>query len=415
MSGATPLEPPSPGRGTEMAAAEPFGAFADLEPLVPDSQAYGPFLPEPLASDPVAPHPLAPDPLAPRPPAGSDIAPPPVPAVQSTRRLLGTSFDLLTRSTGEMRRASFYIGAIVLGTIGPFALAILAFDVASPTGLEGFNRLARTSAGGWFSLLAIVAFAGLIVASVESRNMAVAILGGQYAERPVDVAAALARSRMAFWRAIGASIIVGVPVSIATNIVDGVVSGLLNGSTAASLIVAFLVGVLVGAPLAYVLTGVVLGDVGAVESVRRSFRVYRARKLAAAFVAGFDLLAVLIVFFGISVGLELMFDVANALGLGTHSGPIALAAIAGGVIAVVFAFGTLIFTALAISLSPQVVMFVGLTRATMGLDHVRPGGDHDPLIRRPGRRRFRWLTIPMLIGFLIGLSGLIGVVETLPS
>jgi hypothetical protein len=378
-----------------MAAPEPFDPAAPLEPLVPG---------RPPA-----------EPLTPDPAAGPDDVVPAAPAVQSTRRLLGASFDLLTRSTGEMRRASFYIGAIVLGTVGPFALAILAFDVASPNGLEGFNRLARTSAGGWFALLALVAFAGLIVASVESRNMATAILGGRYAERPVSVAAALGRSRMAFWRAIAASIIVGVPVSLASNIVDGVVSALLNGSAAASLIVAFVVGVLVGAPFAYVLTGVVLGDVGAIESVRRSFRVYGARKLAAAFVAGFDLLAVLIVFFGISVGLELMFDVANALGLGTHSGPLALAVIATGVMVVVFAFGTLIFTALAISLAPQVVMFVGLTRATMGLDHVRPGAGHDPAVRRAGRRPFRWLTIPMVIGFLVALSGLIGVVETLPS
>ena len=357
----------------------------------------------------------APEPVIPTPAPGPEVVFPPAPAVQSTRRLLGASFDLLSRSTADMRRASFYIGAIVLGTVGPFALAILAFDVASPNGLEGFNRLARTSAGGWFALLAIVAFAGLVVASVESRNMAAAILGGRYADRPVSVAAALARSRMAFWRAIAASIIVGIPVSFASNIVDGVVSALLNGSTAASLIVAFAVGVLVGAPFAYVLTGVVHGDVGAIESVRRSFRVYGARKVAAAFVAGFDLLAVLIVFFGISVGLELMSDVATALGLGTHSGPVALAVIAAGVMVVVFAFGTLIFTALAISLAPQVVMFVGLTRATMGLDHVRPAGDHDPATRRPGRRPFRWLTIPMLIGFLIGLGGLIGVVETLPA
>jgi hypothetical protein len=357
----------------------------------------------------------APDPLIPTPAPEPGVVLPPAPVVQSTRRLLGASFDLLSRSTADMRRASFYIGAIVLGTVGPFALAILAFDVASPNGLEGFNRLARTSAGGWFALLAIVAFAGLIVASVESRNMAAAILGGRYAERPVSVPAALARSRMAFWRAIAASIIVGIPVSFASNVVDGVVSALLNGSTAASLVVAFAVGVLVGAPFAYVLTGVVLGDVGAIESVRRSFRVYGARKLAAAFVAGFDLLAVLIVFFGISVGLELMSDVATALGLGTHSGPVALAVIAAGVLVVVFAFGTLIFTALAISLAPQVVMFVGLTRATIGLDHVRPADDHDPATRRPGRRPFRWLTIPMLIGFLIGLGGLIGVVETLPG
>jgi len=77
----------------------------------------------------------APEPLIPTPAPGPEVVFPPAPAVQSTRRLLGASFDLLSRSTADMRRASFYIGAIVLGTVGPFALAILAFDVASPNGL----------------------------------------------------------------------------------------------------------------------------------------------------------------------------------------------------------------------------------------------------------------------------------------
>ena len=54
-------------------------------------------------------------------------------------------------------------------------------------------------------------------------------------------------------------------------------------------------------------------------------------------------------------------------------------------------------------------MFVGLTRATFGLDHVRPGGDSDPAIRRPGQRPFRWMTIPMLLGFIAGAGSLIGV------
>ena len=48
------------------------------------------------------------------------------------------------------------------------------------------------------------------------------------------------------------------------------------------------------------------------------------------------------------------------------------------VTAATFAFGTLIYTVSAIALAPQVVMFVGLTRATMGLDHVRPGGRRAP-------------------------------------
>ena len=50
-------------------------------------------------------------------------APDPPPVV-GTRQLIGASFDLLLRSGDQMRRSSFYIGLIVLGTAGPLALGL---------------------------------------------------------------------------------------------------------------------------------------------------------------------------------------------------------------------------------------------------------------------------------------------------
>jgi hypothetical protein len=354
-------------------------------------------------------------------PAGPPDGPPPgaeapPPAVHSTRRLLGASFDLLTQSATDMRRASFYVGAIVLGTMGPFALATLAIEVATREGTGfAFEDLSGTGAGFWYSLLGLIAALGLIVAGVESRNMAVALLGGRYAGRRIDVDAALARSRMSFWRAIVAAIIVTMPVSFATTIIDNAVVEVSRGSTGASLVVAFVVGVLVGAPLAYLLTGIILGDVGPLEAVRRSLRVFGVRRTAAALVAAFESIAVLLVLVGFGAGLEIVFMVFSALGLGTDSGPAGLALLAAGIIVGVFAFGTLIYTALAISVAPQVVMFVGLTRATMGLDHVRPSGDHDPAFRRPGQRRFRWLTIPMRLAFGLAFVAYLGVLASIPG
>ena len=169
----------------------------------------------------------------------------------------------------------------------------------------------------------------------------------------------------------------------------------------------------VGAPLAYLLTGIVLGDVDPFEATRRSFLVFRARKLAAALVAVFETVAVLLVVLGLGAGLDIALRVFDALGLGSDSGTTGLILITIGVIVGSFALGTLIYTALAISVAPQVVMFVGLTQATIGLDHVRPGGDRDPALIAPGRRRFRWLTIPLRIAFSLGLAGLVAAVAIL--
>ncbi len=177
--------------------------------------------------------------------------------------------------------------------------------------------------------------------------MASAILGGQYAHRPVGVRRALARSRMVFWHAIVASIIVSIPVTIAQQLVNGVLEGALGGMAEASLVTSTLVAAIVGAPFAYVLAGVVLGDVDPFEATRRSFRVFRARKLAAAVVAVFETVAVLLVALGLGAGLDIALRGFDALGLGADSGPVGLTLIALGIVVGVFAFGTLIYTALA--------------------------------------------------------------------
>ena len=309
-----------------------------------------------------------------------------------------------------MRRASFYIGAIVLGTIGPFALASLALEVVSVqrTNAEYDALLVRASAHG----------SGCSACWPCSACWSPPSRAGRW-RRPSSAAStrvgrsacaqALARSRMVFWRVIVASIIVSIPVTIAQQLVNGVLEGALGGRRRSRWSSSTLVAAIVGAPFAYVLAGVVLGDVDPFEATRRSFRVFRARKLAAALVAVFETVAVLLVALGLGAGLDIALRVFDALGLGADSGPAGLALITLGVVVGVFALGTLIYTALAISLAPQVVMFVGLTRATIGLDHVRPGGDRDPAAPPIRHRPFRWLTIPMRLGMILGVVGIAAV------
>jgi hypothetical protein len=315
-----------------------------------------------------------------------------------------------------MRSASFYVGAIALGTVGPFALISLVLEVVSiHRTRDQYAAMLESGIGAAFVVLGFVAAAGLIVAAVESRTMATAILGGVYADRPIDVRQALARSRMVFWRAVIAAIIVSIPVSLVTNIVDSMLARALDTSGQLSLVAAVLVAALVGAPFAYLLTGIVLGDVDPVEATRRSLRVFRARKPAAVLVAVFESLAILLVVLGLGAGLDIALRIFDAIGIGTDSGPAGLTLLAIGLVVGVFALGTLIYTALAISLAPQVVMFVGLTRATMGLDHVRPGGDRDAERPRPGVRPFRWLTIPMILAIATGIVGVFGVIVALAA
>ena len=87
---------------------------------------------------------------------------------------------------------------------------------------------------------------------------------------------------------------------------------------------------------------------------------------------------------------------------GRAPGPAGLILVTIGIAAGTFALGTLIYTVTAIALAPQVVMFVGLTHATIGLDHVRPGGDRAPDRRGSGWPAFRMFGRGMLLAIVIG-------------
>ncbi len=402
--------PTEPSVAPAAALTEPSVAPAMAAPAEP-FVAPPPTPPDPAAT-PVAPAtPL--QPAAPLPSALPSGPPPEIPLV-TTSRLLTASFDLLGRSGADMRRASFYIGLIVLGTVGPLALASWGLVVVeTERGLAEFEEGIAPNAEALFAGLGLLAFTGLVVAWVESRCLAMTVLASRMIERPVSTRRALARSRRMFWSAILASFLAGIPVFFVQGVVSEFFAPTFGEAVEASVITSTLVTALIGGPFAYVLAGVVLGDVNPFEALRRSFWVFRARKMAAAIVVVFETITALLVLFGISAGLDVVLRLFGSLGFGPESSAIGLAATTIGVVAVTFAFGTLIFTVTAITVAPQVVMFLGLTHATLGLDRVRSGGPEDPDIRLPGRPRFRWLTRSMLLGFVLGAAGLALTVSTI--
>ena len=348
----------------------------------------------------------------------------PIPAVASARELLSSSFELLLRSGEDMRRASFYIGTIALGTLGPAGLVAWAAVVLAPGSLELLLEAgsapigeptdpAILAVGLPLGLLFALATAGIVVATVESRTIAAAVLGARLVGGPLTTRQAVARARASFWRSFAAAIIVAIPIVIVQAIVDEALKALAIPAEQVSIVSAAMVTAVVGAPFAYVLAGVVLGDVGALEAVKRSVRVFRARKLAAAIVAGFETVTALLLLFGLGAGVDVIARLLGVLGLGPESDALGLAIVAVAIVAGAFAFGTLLYTVYAITVAPQVVMFVSLTHASMGLDRVRAGGIDDPEVVRPGRARFRWLTRPMQGGFVLGGLGLVAALAIL--
>ena len=360
----------------------------------------GSFVPAPQAPEAIAA--TAPTPVAP-------VEPVPVPPVVSARQLIASSFELLLRLGDPLRRASFYIGIIVLGLIGPFVLATWGLLVANPS-LDVFNPVgdpAAPAAAGWMVLLLGLLGAGALIAGIESPGVAIALLGGAQAGHPIGIRAAVQRTRMCFWSLVVASLCVSIPITIVQSII--------GQSTQAGFVTGLVVGTLIQWPFVYAQAGIVLGGVGPIEALKRSIGIVRVRKVAALILAILPSVYGLILLLGLSAGVDVAVRAMEALGLGTDSGPAGIALVTVLIVMIVFAIGTLLFTVNAIIYAPQVVMFVGLTRATMGLDRVRPGGDNDPDHHGPERPKFRWLTRPMLLGFALGALALAGFLSTVSS
>ena len=208
--------------------------------------------------------------------------PPPGPQIfelPGPREVVSRGFDVIVAATSQIRQASVYIGFLVLLVTGPAIAFGAVFFAAAPESLvSDLAALAEEAERGvqpgpelgpWassFLLLVFVgttALVGVLVVSIEAQIMAVAILGGHVAGRPLQLREALIRSRQVFWRMVRAAFLVAIPVYLTQLVVT---TALGPGSSpdpnvdlgGAGLLASFL-GALVGMPFSYVPSAIVLG------------------------------------------------------------------------------------------------------------------------------------------------------------
>jgi hypothetical protein len=347
-------------------------------------------------------------------PAGGDATleppePPPEPpapspfASLSTRpsRLVPEAFELLAGSTRDLRQASFYIGWLVTGALAPFAILVWRvsqdFEALLPIGRQDLL------AGGLDAVITasvLIVLIGLFVAFIESRAVAAVLLAARLEGRPIDLRSAIERSRRVFWRLVRATLLTTVPLFLVQLLSQRLTAEVLGGESEVSVISAGIMTAILLAPFVYVVTAIVLGDLSAIRAIRTSIGLFNAARRAALVIALFGWSAQLLTSFGIAAGLDLVLRAVDVIG--GLAAPDALLNTLRALVLVglVFAIGTLLFTVTAISLAPQVRMFLALTQLAPGLDAARtaPTGD---------QRRFRWLTLPyvaLVVAALLTLS-----------
>jgi hypothetical protein len=260
-----------------------------------------------------------------------------------------------------------------------------------------------TQAMSLISIASLIAAVGLIGILVEGQIMATAIVGGAATGRQIGLRRSLRLSRVVFWRVVGAAILVGI-VDRAVVFATAAVMGGPTGDTEAATVVEVALSGLVTMPFGFYQAGVVLGGVGAMEALRRSVRIARARWRLALLVALAGILLSYVEVFALGAGLDLVVRVADAVGLGFNEGALVATLSVLVVLACIVAVGSLIVTIAALVAAPQIYVFVKMTGYTAGLD--RAMAAPWPETTKPPRL----LTWPMVgviaVGFLCAIVGL---------
>jgi hypothetical protein len=354
----------------------------------------------PPATEPPA-GPLAERPLAERPPG--------------VRQIIGRSLDLALASSSEIRRASLYVGLLTLALAGPAVVLFLVF-ARQQGGLEEavesfssrFGVPIRSGVLAPLGVSALFASLGLFGVIVEAQIIVTAILGGAATGRRMAVREALRLSRLVFWRVLGAAILVG----ILSLIVSVATTALLHPTSVTaserSEIWQLAAQAIATTPFAFFLTGIVIGGVGPIESLRRSVRIARARWRLAILVASAGAVIAFVQAFALGAGLDLLVRVGTAAGLGLSGSVPAFVLTGFLVLAAVMAIGSLVVTVNALIVAPQVVVFIGMTGYSAGLDRASPA--MDPPRYNPRLRLVTWpMIILIVLAWLAALAGLMTV------
>ncbi len=327
------------------------------------------------------------------------VAAQPAPVWPGVGSVLTGAFDLVTQARIPVRNASLYVGLLGLLTMGPALIAIVAdpgFDLA------GLFQGQRPEQQGLDIAALYLLFFALVAVALESQIIGLAIVGGARTGRPLRLREGLRRSRTVFWRMFRATAILAVLEAVLNRLILDAATSIFGSDTDVPVVgTSLLVGVIL-APFVYVAVGIVLGDVGSIEAIRRSVRLARARFRLALVLSLFSVVANYLLLFAAGAGLDLAarvlapfsaefgsLDPTSLTGFLVASGLILLA---------LFAGWTLVFSVGALTSASQVVAFLGLTGYSGGLDQARdePAGE----LQRPAPA---WLSWPMMAGIVIGL------------
>ena len=276
-----------------------------------------------------------------------------------------------------IRNASLYVGLlfILLAGSGVFAeLGVLSWS-DEPSFRNGPATSAAADAAGRAVTILVIGAVSCLVLVIDATAVGMTLLGSRLIGRPVTLRSAIQRARQVFWRLLGGNLVVGVAGLIGTAIYHlaiGVRPETIGGVT--SFRVDPMVGIVISIPFVLTTAGIVIADDSLGDALRRSVRLARRSLPIAIALALFGFAFSFIGGLAINQGSGIVLSIAEAIHLDIASGGVSfLVGVVVG-LAILSAFGSILFTVGSVIASAQATAFVRFGMPTRGLDRVTSAG-----------------------------------------
>jgi hypothetical protein len=295
--------------------------------------------------------------------------------MRAAAAVISDGFGEALAASRLIRNASLYVGLLFVLLAGGGVLAELGVLTWSE-GLDfrgGIPTTAAADAANRANLILILGVICSLMVVIDATAVGMTLLASRLIGRPLTLRSAIQRARQVFWRLFGANLVVGV-----TELIGSAIFRLAIGDRPDAVdgvrffTVEPLVGALVSIPFVLTTAGIVIADDSVGAALGRSVRLARRSLPIAVALALFGFVFSFIGQFAIGEGSGILLRIAEAIHLDVKSGTASFVVAAAVALAILSAFGSILFTIGAVVSSAQATAFIRFGMPTGGLDRVTP-------------------------------------------
>jgi len=295
--------------------------------------------------------------------------------VRAALAVISDGFGEALAASRLIRSASLYVGMLFVLLAGGGIVAelgVLSWSESQHLG-QGIPTSGAADAVSRASVLLILGVICCLLVVIDATAVGMTLLASRMAGHPLTLRSGIQRARQVFWRLVGANLVVGIAELVGSAIfrlATGARPNTVNGITFFT--VDPMVGAVISIPFVLTTAGIVIADDSIGAAIGRSVRLARRSLPIAVALAGFGFVFSFIGGFAIEEGSGILLRIADAIHLDVASGTGSFLVAAVVSLAILSAFGSILFTVGAVVSSAQATAFLRFGMPTGGLDRVTP-------------------------------------------